>query len=153
LPVMRHAVEWHLNQGFDLDAVCCIYPTAPFLQPKYLRESLKLLRQDEQADFCFSATSFEFSIFRALKIDTQNNVSMFWPENEAKRSQDFPLAYHDAGQFYWGRSQAWMEKKCLFSSNAKAVLLPLQLVQDIDYPEDWLQAELKFKLLSDVSKS
>lgn len=152
LPVVRHAVEWHLNQGFDLDAVCCIYPTAPFLQAQYLKESLELLRQDEEVDFCFAATSFESSIFRALKIDTQNNVSMFWPENETKRSQDFPEAYHDAGQFYWGRAQAWLEKESLFSSNSKVVVLPSHLVQDIDYPNDWLQAELKFKALGDVEK-
>lgn len=147
LPVMRHAVEWHLNQGLELEAVCCIYPTAPFLQAHYLKESLKLL-EGEQVDFCFSATSFESSIFRALKIDAQNNVSMFWPENEAKRSQDFPEAYHDAGQFYWGRPKAWMEKDSIFSSNSKAVLLPSHLVQDIDYPEDWKNAELKFQSLT-----
>lgn len=152
LPVMRHAVEWYLKQGCELDAVCCIYPTAPFLQPHYLKKSLKLLQEDQRIDFCFSATSFASSIFRALRIDAQNNVSMFWPENETKRSQDLPEAYHDAGQFYWGRPQAWMQKKSLFSSNSKAILLPSHLVQDIDYPDDWLQAELKFKALRGVSK-
>lgn len=151
IPVVRHVVEWYLQQGFILDGVCCIYPTAPFLDEYYLKKSLSLL-QNDQVDFCFPATSFNSSIFRALKIDTANKVSMFWPENERKRSQDLPEAYHDAGQFYWGRPQAWMDKENLFSSNSKAILLPSHLVQDIDYPDDWLQAELKFKALRDVSK-
>ena len=48
---------------------------------------------------------------------------MFWPEHELTRSQDLPEAYHDAGQFYWGRgaslfmtkTSSFLRMPCLWS--------------------------------------
>ena len=31
-PVVAHATQWAIEQGFDISAVCCIYATAPFIQ-------------------------------------------------------------------------------------------------------------------------
>ena len=30
--VIAHATQWAIDQGYDVDAVCCIYATAPFVQ-------------------------------------------------------------------------------------------------------------------------
>ena len=35
-PVVSHAVKWLKNQGKTFNAVCCIYPTAPLLDLKYV---------------------------------------------------------------------------------------------------------------------
>jgi N-acylneuraminate cytidylyltransferase len=126
---------------------CCIYATAPFLQPGFLNEALERLTADPQVEFVFSVTAFDFPIFRALRLGENHRTSMFWPEHEATRSQDLPTAFHDAGQFYWGTAEAWLTQDRIFSSNSRAVILPPHLVQDIDTPEDWVQAELKFKAL------
>ena len=67
---------------------------------------------------------------------------MFWPENELKRSQDLPEAWHDAGQFYWGRRDAFLKYPGVFSAHSHAVILPKHLVQDIDTPEDLTKAEV-----------
>lgn len=146
LPVIRHAVNWLVDHGCKLDHACCVYPTAPLLAPQYIQEAFEMLGNAPETDFVFAATTFEYPIFRALKLSGGNQVSMFWPEHEQARSQDLPVAYHDAGQFYWGTKKAWLEKELIFSSNSRAIILPPILVQDIDTPEDWLQAELKFKL-------
>jgi N-acylneuraminate cytidylyltransferase len=146
LPVIRHAVEWMVDRGCAFDHACCIYATAPLLDLKYLREAFDLLKSTPQTDFVFAATRFEFPIFRALKLGSGNQASLFWPEYETARSQDLPAAYHDAGQFYWGTKNAWLEKERILSSTTRAVILPNSLVQDIDTPEDWEHAELKFKL-------
>ena len=66
---------------------------------------------------------------------------MLWPEHELTRSQDLPEAYHDAGQFYWGRRDAFLHASGIYSSHALAVVLPRHLVQDIDTEEDWIRAE------------
>lgn len=147
LPVIRHAVNWLIANGYPVANACCIYPTAPFLQPASLGDALYRLTADPSADFVFSVTPFEFPIFRALSLDRRNHVSMLWPEHETTRSQDLTTAYHDAGQFYWGTAKAWLEKDLIYSSNSRAVVIPPHLVQDIDTPEDWLQAELKFQAL------
>ena len=72
---------------------------------------------------------------------------MFNPEHFNTRSQDLEEAYHDAGQFYWGRASAWLDGKVLFGTHAVPVLLPRHRVQDIDTLEDWERAEWLFKAM------
>ena len=72
---------------------------------------------------------------------------MFNPEHFNTRSQDLEKAWHDAGQFYWGQSNAWLAGRPLFSHAAVPVLLPRHRVQDIDTAEDWERAEWLFKAL------
>ena len=146
MDVMAHAIHWCQNEGWDIDAVCCLYATAPFVLPRDLQHGYALL-QGEGVQFAFSATSFPFPIQRAIKLDSDGSVSMFAPENEQVRSQDLEEAYHDAGQFYWGKTRAFLEKYSIFSPHSKAVLLPRNRVQDIDTPEDWELAESLFSVL------
>jgi pseudaminic acid cytidylyltransferase len=58
-----------------------------------------------------------------------------------------PEAWHDAGQFYWGRREAFLTRLGVFSARAYPVILPRCLAQDIDTPEDWERAERMFELL------
>jgi N-acylneuraminate cytidylyltransferase len=78
---------------------------------------------------------------------------MFYPEHQATRSQDLEKAYHDAGQFYWGRAQAFLDRQPIFSSHAVPIVLPRYQVQDIDTLEDWQHAELLFSTLQEISSS
>jgi N-acylneuraminate cytidylyltransferase len=70
---------------------------------------------------------------------------MFWPKHELARSQDLPQAWHDAGQFYWGRKDAFLSNAGVFSAHSYPVVLPRHQVQDIDTPEDWEMAERLFE--------
>lgn len=72
---------------------------------------------------------------------------MFMPEHINTRSQDLEEAYHDAGQFYWGKTAAFLDKKPIFSNSSFAVILPRETVQDIDTLEDWSNAELMYEVL------
>ncbi|PMG96259.1 pseudaminic acid cytidylyltransferase [Vibrio lentus] len=146
MDVIHHAITWCANNGWDIGDVCCLYATAPFVLPEDLQKGYELLRGNS-VQFTFGATSFPFPIQRAIKLDEQGYVSMFSPENEQVRSQDLEEAYHDAGQFYWGRKDAFLNKLSVFSSHSKAVLLPRKRVQDIDTQEDWELAESLFSAL------
>ena len=147
VPVIAHAIRWLEAERGPVTFACCIYATAPFLQPSYLHEGLQLLKSHEDAQFAFSVTSFAFPIFRSLKRNPDGTVGMFWPEHELTRSQDLPEAWHDAGQFYWGRKEAFLTEGRIFSSRSFPVVLPRHLVQDIDTPEDWTRAERMFSAL------
>ncbi len=140
MDVMAHAIHWCQDEGWYIEAACCLYATAPFVLPKDLQQGYVLL-QEEGVQFAFSATSFPFPIQRAIKLDLEGAVSMFSPENELVRSQDLEEAYHDAGQFYWGKTKAFLEKYSIFSPHSRAVILPRNRVQDIDTYEDWELAE------------
>lgn len=147
LPVIRHAVEWLGQDGASIDLACCIYATAPLLTEEKLREGCSTLQQDRQLDFTFAVARFDFPIFRAVSLDSDHRVKMFWPEHETTRSQDLTPAFHDAGQFYWGTRDAWLKKERIFSSRSAGVVIPNSQVQDIDVEEDWGVAELKFNAL------
>lgn len=144
--VISHAITWLKHQGQTPERVCCLYATAPFVGPDDLRQGLALLTANSECQFVFSATRFGFPIQRAIKLDDSGRVSMFSPEYLLTRSQDLEEAYHDAGQFYWGRSSAWLDKAPIFAAQSRVVLLPSYRVQDIDTADDWLRAERLFAL-------
>lgn len=146
IPVIRHAICWAENQGWPLEAVCCIYATAPFIRAEDLREGRRLLQQ-EGMDFAFAATTFPYPVFRGL-LHEGKGVRMIFPEHFPTRSQDLPEALHDAGQFYWGTPRAWKEEERLFSEKSAPVMLPRHRVQDIDTEEDWRRAELLWQVLA-----
>lgn len=144
--VVLHALQWFEQHGLPVEAVCCLYATAPFVQPTDLAKAARLLEQAPTQSFVFTATSFPFPIQRAIRINPDGRSEMFQPENFNARSQDLEEAFHDAGQFYWGRPAAWENSANLFD-DAHPLLLPRWRVQDIDTEEDWQRAELLHCLL------
>jgi pseudaminic acid cytidylyltransferase len=144
ITVMRHAVNYLVDTGCPVEHACCIYATAPFVRDEDLRTGLDLLRQDQSADFAFPVTTFPFPIVRSLKM-SGNRVEMFFPEHQTTRSQDFPEAWHDAGQFYWGTTNAWQHSSGIFTASSIGIPVPRHRVQDIDTEEDWIRAELMYK--------
>lgn len=145
IPVIAHAIQACGETLENIEAVCCLYATAPFVQADFIQQAYDRLFTCN-ATYCFSATTFAFPIQRAFKIE--KGIEMFYPEHFATRSQDLEEAYHDAGQFYWGTPEAWLEGKMIFAPHSEAVILPRHLVQDIDTMEDWKRAELMYKALN-----
>lgn len=146
LDVIAHALTWCQLNDIEVENACCIYATAPFINICSLQKGLSALNE-RNVDYAFSATSYAFPIQRAIKIDKMHRVSMYHPEHLNTRSQDLEEAYHDAGQFYWGKAQAFLDQKAIFGPNSKAVLLPRKRVQDIDTQEDWELAEALYRVI------
>lgn len=140
IPVIAHAIEWQNQHGKTVTDACCVYATAPFIQATDLQVGLKVLHSTG-AEYAFSVTTYAFPIQRAIRITTEQRVAMFQPEHFNTRSQDLQEAWHDAGQFCWGRANAWLTGLSVFSQSAAPIKLPRYRVQDIDTPEDWERAE------------
>ena len=145
--VIAHALEVLQRQGSDFDYACCLYATAPLLQTRFLQQGLSLLERHPEKSFAFSVCDFGFPVQRALTLDDQGALTALYPEFRNTRSQDLPTAYQDAGQFYWGRSGAWLQGDVLYSPVSLPVILPRYLVQDIDTLEDWKRAEYLYAAL------
>lgn len=146
IPVIAHAIDWMIQNVAPVEFACCIYATAPFVTAEDIQRGLCTLRETG-ADYAFSVTSYAFPIQRAIRMMPGKRIEMFNPKHFNTRSQDLEEAWHDAGQFYWGRVSAWLEGKTLFSRDAVAVPLPRHQVQDIDTLEDWERAEWMFKAM------
>ena len=145
--VMAHATAWAQSEGLQLDAVACLYPAAPFMISADLALALEVLLAGDWA-YVFPATKFPAPIHRAFEETVQGNLSMFFPEHFSTRSQDLPVALYDAGQFYWGRPQAWLNQLPMIGPQSTALKIPPWRVQDIDTPEDWAEAELRWAWLN-----
>ncbi len=144
-PVVAHALEWLADAEEPADFACCIYATAPFVAAADLAAAFRRLEASAQA-FAFSVTTFAFPIQRALKR-AGDGVAPFHPEFAGARSQDLEEAFHDAGQFYWGRAAAWRDGTPLFAPTSIPVVLPRWRVQDIDTEEDWRRAEHMYRAI------
>ncbi len=146
VPVIRHAIEQLSAQGKVPAYVCCIYATAPFVNAADIKRGFALMA-DAAVDYAFSVASYPFPIQRAVRVTAQNRIEMFQPEHLGTRSQDLEEAFHDAGQFYWGRTSAWLEGRPIFGPCSVPVVMPRHRVQDIDTLEDWVRAEWLFKAM------
>lgn len=144
IPVIAHAIGWQNAHGEQVTEACCIYATAPFVSAEDIQRGLNVLLKSD-AEYAFSVTNYAFPIQRAIRIMPGHRVEMFQPEHFNTRSQDLEEAWHDAGQFYWGRARAWLLHHPLFGLDAASVPLPRERVQDIDTPDDWTRAEMMYK--------
>lgn len=149
IPVVAHALNFLLGEKQSITAACCIYATAPFLRAGDISAAWDLMASSG-ADYVFAATDFPFPIQRAIRLGPQGEVTMFHPEHMGTRSQDLEHAYHDAGQFYWGRTEAWCAGVPIFGEKSRIHLMPRTRVQDIDTPADWQQAEAMFSVLETI---
>jgi len=139
VPVIAHAIEACRALGWKFDNVCCIYPSVPLIQINDLIGSLGRLAESK-ADYCFPITEYPSAIQRSLKLLTTGKMQPFYPEFELTRTQDLEPAYYDAGQFYWGKADAWLSNPNIHSSGL-GYTIPNWRVVDIDTLDDWLRAE------------
>ncbi|MBW7861415.1 MAG: pseudaminic acid cytidylyltransferase [Rhodocyclaceae bacterium] len=145
--VVCHALEWLANCGQLPELACCLYATSPLGRVEDLLRGRDALLAAPDRQFAFSVTTFAFPIQRALRLTAAGGVEPMYPEFIGRRSQDLEEAYHDAGQFYWGRSEAFLRGVPMFSDAAIPIILPRHRVQDIDTPEDWERAEYLYHAL------
>jgi pseudaminic acid cytidylyltransferase len=145
--VLKEVEIEYKNLGQEFENICCIYPTSPLIQISKLKEGLLKL-VDEDLDCVLPIVVFTFPIWRSLKLE-KGKVRMNWPEYTQTRSQYLPFAYHDEGQWYWFRPSRIT--KNLFTENSGSIVLNEAEVQDIDNPQDWLMAELKYENLQSAN--
>ena len=151
--VTNHAITEYTQLYEKPEYCCCIYATAPFVQAQHLRDGFEMLNQSPTQGFAFSVSSFAFPIQRAIRLDG-DGVSVIYPEFIKSRSQDLEEGFHDAGQFYWGRTDDYLSSKGMFSKHSIPIILPRHLVQDIDTQEDWVRAELMYQAyMQDTDKN
>jgi pseudaminic acid cytidylyltransferase len=145
--VIADALAWLANSNHKIDIACGLYATAPFVTANDLHRGYDLLISSKYS-FVFSAAKFEFPVQRAIRHLEANGVVPFLPEFIDARSQDLEELYHDAGQFYWGRVEAFRSGLPIFSPHSSIVVLPRYRAIDIDTLEDWTQAELMYEALA-----
>lgn len=149
--VIEEVLQNYSSKNISFTNICCILPTAPFINEVKIIESYKELI-DNNLDSVFPVLEFSFPIQRSLKI-MKGRVKMVWNEHMNSRSQDLEPRYHDSGQFYWLKTSSFLKNRRLFTSNSGAIILSELEAQDIDTETDWKLAEIKYKLMLNDQKS
>ncbi len=145
-PVIKHAIRYFKNKKLNFDKVCCFYPTSILTKPSDLKLANKNLKKN--LAYIFSATKYDHPIYRSFRIK-DNKIKLFDERYEKLRTQDLPVYYHDAGQFYLGWSNSWLNKKSIFKKYSNFIEIPKFRSQDIDDLEDWKN----LKILWNIYKS
>ncbi|MBR5421063.1 MAG: pseudaminic acid cytidylyltransferase [Lachnospiraceae bacterium] len=141
--VIAEVLAEYEKRGESFDAFCCIYPTAPFISPGRLQEAMALLREHEAM---MPVVAFSYPPQRSFIIDGGKLVRKY-PEYANARSQDLEKLYHDCGQFYACRVDAFLRGGTMNVEDRVPLILPESEVQDIDTEEDWIIAEEKYRRL------
>ena len=145
VPVIAHAIKECQSYGWDIEAVCCIYPGVPFISKKDLQVAYQQLLESG-ANYVFPVTGFPSPIQRALRRLPNGSIMPFQSDYAATRTQDLEPSYFDVGQFYWGKTSAWLQNLNLHL-NAVTLFVPEWRVVDIDTHDDWKRAELLYSAL------
>ena len=147
---LQEVLENYLKLGQTFEQACCIYPCSPLLEVASLKEAKELF-DTKKFDCVFPIVPFSFPIQRALKLNSDAQVSFLENKTALTRTQDLEKFYHDCGQFYYFDVQQILKKGMLLTENSGSIVLDELDVQDIDVLSDWKIAEIKYQLKHDKS--
>ncbi len=144
--VLLEVLNSYKMNGKYFDEVCCIYPTAPFITSNKLREAYNKFKVNK-ADSLIPVVEFSYPPLRGFCIEN-DSLRYKWPEFEKSRSQDLEKLYHDAGQFYFSKTDSLILNNSLIGTKCIPYIMGDIEVQDIDTETDWQMAELKYRMIN-----
>ena len=143
--VLIEVIEEYNKLGKSFDKFCCIYPCVPFLDSEILKNANEKF-ENSNADSLMPVVKYSFPIQRAVKVNSEGFLEYREPQYAMSRSQDLEAMYHDVGMFYFAKTNAFLEQKKLVTTKTVLFEMDESVIQDIDTPEDWKMAELKYKV-------
>lgn len=149
--VLLEVLSEYEKRGEHFDMACCIYPTAPFVTAEKLKNAVEQLKNSD-ADTLIPVVAFSYPPQRAMIVENERLVFEY-PQYLDSRSQDLTPHYHDVGQFYVFRTEAFQKNKKLMVGNILPLIVSELEVQDIDNQTDWELAEMKYRLLKGAGKA
>lgn len=143
--VLMEVLDEYEKRGRKFDDMTCIYPTAPFVTARKLRDAMALFKE-KNSSLLIPVVQFSYPPQRAYVIH-EGKLQFKWEDYRYTRSQDLEPFYHEAGQFYCYNIKDYLTADGSIKENIVPFILPESEVQDIDTEEDWKMAELKFSLM------
>lgn len=152
--VLHEVLSAYAEQGKNFDFMCCLYPTAPFVTAEKLHAAHTAF-MESGADMLEPVVAFSYPPQRSFSIEA-GLLAYNYPEHVRTRSQDLPTWYHDAGQFYFYRVEAFRRsvegssEQGGYDLRCVPFVMNEMEVQDIDTLMDWQLAEAKYRLLQEM---
>ena len=144
IDVIKFEIKNLENKKIKFDNICCIFPAAPLIKARYLSEGLTILKKAKFKGYVFAANELPKSNLRAFYFK-KNNLNLIQDNFKNTRTQDLPITYIDAGQFYWAAKKLWKKENSVFTRSSNIYVLPHSKSVDIDNLKDWKKAEFYAK--------
>ncbi|MBR6095104.1 MAG: pseudaminic acid cytidylyltransferase [Lachnospiraceae bacterium] len=144
--VILDVIRRYEENGRQFDYIVCLYPTAPFVTSEQIKEAIRLMEKNN-ADEAKMLAAFSFPPQRGMIIGPDGFTVYKYPKYASTRSQDLETIYHDVGQLYVYRTDAFIRFNGNITEKVVPILVDENEVQDIDNEADWIAAEQKYRLL------
>ena len=139
LEVIKHAIFFLEKKRVKFNYVCCIFATAPFISKKIIKQSFEKLKRGN-FDFVFGAIKIDTKFLRTFYIKNKK-LNMINKSFYSTPNKNYPEAFVDSGQFYWGTKNAWKKNKMIFSKNSSFIILEGEKYNDINTHQDIKKAK------------
>jgi N-acylneuraminate cytidylyltransferase len=146
--VLEEVIANYKKEGREFEYICCVYPCVPFLSGQILQKAYNhLIESSNNAlqPVCRFPAPIEWAMEIKEGFLVQNNQ-----RSTINRSQDFIPKYFDAGMFYIIKTNVLLSEKTLTPTKTMAYIMDEREIQDINTEEDWVMAELKYKMIKEV---
>lgn len=143
--VIIEVLKEYEEHGCNFGLLCCIYPTAPFVSADELVKAWDII--ESGAPSVIPVTDFDFPPQRGFGISEDGNVFYAYPEYAFARSQDLPRMVHDCGRFFMARTEVFLAHGTAVVEGCRSLYIDPRFVQDIDVPQDWELAEMKYRMM------
>jgi N-acylneuraminate cytidylyltransferase len=144
--VLTEVIDSYKAKGQIFNYMCCLYPTAPFVTAEKLVRAFNKL-QEQNVEAVVPVVKYAFPPQRCFIVEN-GKLQYKWPQHMLTRSQDLTSCYHDAGQFYFIKTDVFLHKKTLIPPETLPYILDEREVQDIDNISDWEIAEIKYRIMN-----
>ena len=149
MEVLKFTVEEYERKNTFFDTVALIYATSPLIDAQDLKSACEQFEETQKDRALLAVTPFPAPIEKAFQFENNDDLTPANAESFAKRSQDLSQSYYDAGMFCFYTSDYIKNSSGAGNYNSfRGYVVPAYRVTDIDYPEDWDQAEMMYKALN-----
>lgn len=146
--VIDEVIAKYKENGKIFEEVCCIYPCVPFLTAATLKDAYTVM-QGKSAVGIMPVCRYPVPIEWAMKMEDGILVPND-RESQRIRSQDLLPKYYDVGMFYFCKIAPMLKEKTMHPSDTLGYVIDELECQDIDTPDDWRTAEMKYKIVRGI---
>ena len=142
LPVVWHAIEQVMREGFVPELVVLLQPTSPLRRPEHVSDAVRLLR-DTGADSVVTVVEVprHLSPDYVMRID-RGVLRPFLPEGaRVTRRQDARPAFSRDGTVYAFRRDTIERHGSIYGEDCRPLVIAEDESLSIDTPRDWADAE------------
>ena len=142
LPVIEHAIDFVVDQGWEPEIIVLLQPTSPLRTAAHIRAAVQELR-DSGSDSVVTVVELprHLSPDYVMRVD-EGRLVPFLPEGmRITRRQDARPAFVRDGTVYAFWVKTLRETHSIYGRTCRPLLVPAAESITIDSPDDWQDAE------------